>query len=78
MSIPMVKELSKARDEIDRTGELICAAHVQHVIDTLASRGVSQCRLARLGSDHRCNAKALTTFTLPPSVNLTIDRRLSS
>ena len=41
MSIPMVKELSKARDELDRTGELICAADVQHVIDTLASRGVN-------------------------------------
>jgi hypothetical protein len=78
VSIPIVKELSKVRDELDRTAELICAAHLQHVIDTLASRGVSQCRLARLGSDHRCNAKALMTFTLPPSVNLIIDRRLSS
>jgi hypothetical protein len=41
MFIPMVKELSKVRDERDRTGKLICAAHVQHVIDTLASRGVN-------------------------------------
>jgi hypothetical protein len=41
MFIPMVKELSKVRDERDRTGELICAAHVQHVIDTLVSRGVN-------------------------------------
>ena len=38
MTIPIVDELASIRDHLDQIDELICAAHIQMVIDTLLKR----------------------------------------
>ncbi len=38
MTVPIVDELASIRDHLDQIDELICAAHIQMVIDTLLKR----------------------------------------